>query len=330
MAGTAALGASVCLSASASAGSTALEIRRIRLVHAPAMCLAPQYLCEAFLRNEGFDEVEFVPATAGRAQYSPIWVPNMLAEGLADLSMGAAPGIVDVISRNGPVTVIGGIHAGCYELFAHGAVRRLADLKHRSIAVSEYTDGRLFVSSMLAYVGIDPNRDVHWARTKTDDEAMALFETGRADAFLGFPPQPQQLRARGVGHLVLSTVSDRPWSQYFCCLLAAHRPFLSRYPNAAKRALRAVLMAADLCASQPERAARYMIEQGHVQDYKYALGLVTDLPYRRWREAEPEDTLRFHALRLHEVGLIDATPRKIIADGTDWRFLHELKREMKA
>ena len=50
----------------------------------------------------------------------------------------------------------------------------------------------------------------------------------------------------------------------------------------------------------------------------------------RWREADPEDTLRFHALRLHELGMIKNTPQKIIAQGTDWRFLKELKRELKA
>jgi len=41
-------------------------------------------------------------------------------------------------------------------------------------------------------------------------------------------------------------------------------------------------------------------------------------------------TVRFWALRLHEVGMIKSDPNKIIADGTDWRFLNELKRELKA
>jgi NitT/TauT family transport system substrate-binding protein len=30
------------------------------------------------------------------------------------------------------------------------------------------------------------------------------------------------------------------------------------------------------------------------------------------------------------VGLIKSSPQKIIANGTDWRFLSELKRELKA
>jgi len=47
-------------------------------------------------------------------------------------------------------------------------------------------------------------------------------------------------------------------------------------------------------------------------------------------DADPEDTIRFYALRLHEVGMVKSSPQKIIADGTDWRFLNELKRELKA
>ena len=53
-------------------------------------------------------------------------------------------------------------------------------------------------------------------------------------------------------------------------------------------------------------------------------------PYDRWREYDPEDTLRFYALRLHEVGMIGSSPKAILAEGTDWRFLNELKRELKA
>jgi NitT/TauT family transport system substrate-binding protein len=34
-------------------------------------------------------------------------------------------------------------------------------------------------------------------------------------------------------------------------------------------------------------------------------------------------------LRLHEIGMVKRTPQKIIAQGTDWRFLNELKKELK-
>jgi len=54
------------------------------------------------------------------------------------------------------------------------------------------------------------------------------------------------------------------------------------------------------------------------------------VPYDRWREYDPEDSLRFYALRLHEVGMIKSSPSRILAEGTDWRSLSELKRELKA
>lgn len=44
--------------------------------------------------------------------------------------------------------------------------------------------------------------------------------------------------------------------------------------------------------------------------------------------------MRFCALRLHEIGMIigmvKSTPQKIIAPDSDWHFLNELKKELKA
>ena len=57
---------------------------------------------------------------------------------------------------------------------------------------------------------------------------------------------------------------------------------------------------------------------------------VSEIPYEKWREYNPEDSLRFYALRLHDAGLIKSSPNKIIAESTDWSFLSELKRELKA
>jgi NitT/TauT family transport system substrate-binding protein len=54
-----------------------------------------------------------------------------------------------------------------------------------------------------------------------------------------------------------------------------------------------------------------------------------DVGYNRWREYDAEDMIRFYALRLQEAGLIKSTPQKLIAQGTDWRFLNEIKKELK-
>jgi NitT/TauT family transport system substrate-binding protein len=54
-----------------------------------------------------------------------------------------------------------------------------------------------------------------------------------------------------------------------------------------------------------------------------------DVPCAKWRNYDPEDAIRFYALRLNEIGTIKSNPEKIIAQGTDWRFFNELKRELK-
>src|SRR5262249_32298682 len=144
-------------------------------------------------------------------------------------------------------------------------------------------------------------------------------------------PEPQEVRARHIGHTIVNTVVDRPWSQYFCCMPAARAEYVEKYPVATKRVLRALLKATDLCASEPERAraARLLVDQGFTERYDYALETLNEVPYNRWREYDPEDSIRFYALRLHELGMIKSSPQKIIATGTDWRFVEELKRELK-
>jgi NitT/TauT family transport system substrate-binding protein len=296
------------------------------LLHTPALCFGPQALAEDLLRAEGFSTVEYVEENTSASGLV------MLAAGRADVTMWDAPGFIPALDAGEAITVIGGIHAGCWELFARGEVKNLRDLRGKIIAVYALgAGGHILMSSMLAYVGMDPSKDVRFAvGGERADDAVHLFVDGRADAFIGFPPHPQELRAKRVGHLILDTKQDRPWSQYFCCMLGVHRPFAEKYPIATKRALRAFLKGADLCAQQPERVARYLVEKGWHPRYEVALEVVKEVPYRRWREASPEDTLRFHALRLHEVGMIKSAPQKLIAKGTDWRFLNELKIELKA
>ena len=130
--------------------------------------------------------------------------------------------------------------------------------------------------------------------------------------------------------MILNTTVDRPWSQYFCCMLSGNCGLRAQYPVATKRVLRAILKAADLCVSDPAASGsgRWSIKVSS-SSYDYALQTLTDTRYDKWREYDAEDTIRFYALRMQETGMIKSSPQKIIADGTDWRFLNELKRELK-
>jgi NitT/TauT family transport system substrate-binding protein len=138
-----------------------------------------------------------------------------------------------------------------------------------------------------------------------------------------------EVRAKNVGHVIVSSIRDKPWSQYYCCMLGTHTEFARKYPVATKRALRAILKAADLCVSEPKQVAQLLVDQGYAKRYDYALQALSEIRYDVWREYDPEDTLRFYALRLHEAGLIKRSPNDLIAEHTDWRFLDEIKRELK-
>jgi len=288
------------------------------------MCLAPSYLAEELLRSEGFSEIEYVNEvlTSG--------IKGLLT-GQADMSMVPVQQTIPDIDAGHPTLLLAGVHPGCYELFGKTQIRAIRDLKGRTVAVSEIgAADHIFVASMLAYVGMNPGKDINWATTGSIPESMRFFVEGKADAFLGFPPQPQQMRARKIGRVIVDTGLDRPWSQYFCCMIAADPQYVRQYPIATKRAVRAILKASDICAQEPARAAKYLLDKGYVAQYDLALEVLKSLPYDRWRQADPEDTVRFHALRLREVGIIKSSPQKIIAQGTDWRILSELKKELKA
>jgi NitT/TauT family transport system substrate-binding protein len=297
------------------------EVTTLRLARIPAICVAPGYIADALLRAEGFTDVQYVPISHGSA----------VARGEIDFHLETAAWIAFNLDAGEPITALAGVHGGCYELFAHDPIRTVTDLKGRRVGVPQTlgSSGHLLLASMAAYVGLDPQHDIDWVTSESGD-FLEEFVRGRVDAFLGFPPEPQELRDRKVGRLILSTTTDRPWSDYFCCTAYGRRDYVRAHPNATKRYLRAILKTADFCAAEPEQAAQRLVDAGFAGRYDYALQTLNEVPYDRWREYDIEDSLRFYGLRLHDAGMISTSPNDLIAEGTDWRFLNELKRELKA
>ncbi len=300
------------------------ETTTLRLVQTPGdLCMAPQFVAEQFLRDEGFTEVQYIKKDGGRG------FEVALASGEANINMCFAPDAVIRLDAGDPIVILAGGHIGCFELFGTDRVRAVRDLKGKTVAVPELRTGPItFIASIAAYVGLDPREDINWV-TYSPAESMQLLAEGKIDAFMGVPPELQEFRAKHIGHVMVNGTLDRPWSQYFCCMVVGNRDFVQKHPVATKRALRAILKAADVCTREPERVARFLVDKGYTNNYEYALQTMKELPYDKWREYDPEDTVRFYALRLHEVGMIKSSPQKLIAEGTDWRFLNELKKELK-
>ena len=72
-----------------------------------------------------------------------------------------------------------------------------------------------------------------------------------------------------------------------------------------------------------------MVDRGFLPNYDYALATLREAPHDKWREYDAEDTVRFYALRMRETDMVQSSPQEIIANGTDFRFLNELKQELK-
>ena len=298
------------------------EITRIRIHENWITCLAPQIVAQELLYSEGFKDVQYVKYLKDTQRFPP----EDLFAGETDIEVTFTPSDIRFIDAGAPLAILAATHTGCVELFASDRIRSTRDLKGKRVGID--TDTRNFISMFVAYVGLDPEKDINWVQIPPG-EWVPLFTQGRIDAFMSGPPTALEMRQKKIGHVLVNTTTDKPWSQYSCCLVASTKEFVRKYPVATKRALRAILKGVDLCASDPSRVARFMSERGF-GSYENTLQVLSEIPFGKWREIDVADSLRFWAVRLHEVGAIKSSPQQIIAQGTDLRFLNELKRELKA
>jgi NitT/TauT family transport system substrate-binding protein len=221
------------------------ETKKIRLAyHSRSLCHAPLYVAEELLRGEGFSDVQYVKTAA---------VENALASGEVDIVTHFCGPLAAQIDNGDPIVILSGLHPGCVELVSANRIRSLRDLKGKTIAVTDLGGGRhVFLAVMAAHVGLDPRKDINIVAHPAS-EAMRLLAEKKIDGFLAAPPDSQQLRAKKIGHILIDSMMDKPWSQYFCCMVAVNQPFVRKNPVAARNALRAILKAVDVCAREPDR-----------------------------------------------------------------------------
>ena len=201
--------------------------------HDPArmtrICLAPEYIAEDLLRAEGFTDIRYVHAAASR---------RVVASGEIDFDFSPRHGsslawMPASRSRRWPACMSAA--TSCSRTSHPDHQRPEGQERRRPVARLGLAPA---LSIMAAHVGLDPQKDINWVTT-ADSTSMELFAEGKVDAFLGLPPEPQELRARKIGRVILNTTTDKPWSQYFCCLSFGNRDFVRDHPIATKRSLRA-------------------------------------------------------------------------------------------
>jgi len=286
------------------------ETTSIRIVYdpdIPILCYGPQYVATEMLRAEGFTDISYAPFIG-----SGLNDARVVGVGNADISACWVGDLITVANAGGPVVGLSGMHIGCTEVFAHEGIKSFHDLKGKKIALfAEESAEKVWFSIMFSFIGLDPQQDIEWA-IHPYEQWGELLTAGKVDAVMLWPPDAQVFREQKIGHVILNTTTDRPWKDYFCCVIAGNREYVQKHPVATKRALRAMLKATDLCALEPELAARTVIANGFPTEYERALQIFREIPYAQWREYDPEDTLRFYALRMHKLGLIDRSPEEVV------------------
>src|SRR5262245_38781630 len=201
------------------------ETTRLRLIRTPATCVAPQFIAEELLQAEGFTDVQYIQ----RAGYPQA---RLMASGEFDIVVSFLPTQIVLIDMGAPVVVLAGSHVGCAELFAARHIRTLRDLKGKTVAVSSkdpLAADRAFAAMYVASVGLRPERDINFV-VHSWEESSRLFAEGKIDAFSPAPPEAPEMRAKKIGHVLVNNTVDRPWSQYFCCMVVGHRDFVRKNP----------------------------------------------------------------------------------------------------
>jgi NitT/TauT family transport system substrate-binding protein len=290
-----------------------------------AVCDAPFMICEPYLREEGFTDIQL---TAGAAV-------AQITEGRSDIATGLfVTDLAAAIEAGSPIVAIGSVHPGCSEMWASPSVATLKDLRGHTVVVRAKSANFLpytYMAIALKNAGVDPS-EVNFV-VKSDADLTRQFLDGRSDllflattAAVAFRTNPEN-----KGHLVLDQAMEAPWSEQQCCVVTTSRDWLQANPIAAKRALRAVYRASDSLPKDRLEAAKLVTDKGMFMgpaNVELVRGAVNMVDYE-WRKHDLAESLRFHGRLMNQVDLLKLTPEETIAKGTDLRFTKDLVAELK-
>jgi NitT/TauT family transport system substrate-binding protein len=303
------------------------ETTTIRFQDLRSPCWVPQLMAEPLLREEGFTDIQYLKHA------KPFQGPYDILAGKIDFAAQFMGAMFTGLEPGNQLVFVAGLHSGCYSLIGSDRIRSVLDLKGKKVWAGgggEFGIGPLtFFKVLGAYVGLDTDKDVQYVEVP-GPEAVGMFKRDEIDAFMSFPPGPQKLRTAGIGHTLVDTNIDRPWSQYYCCVIVGRRDFIRDNPIATRKVIRSILRANDIVSQDPMAAAQMLVDRKlrKPDDKEFMAQAFREIPYDKWRHYSPEDTIRYYALRLREFGATKYSPNEIIEQNTDWSHLASLKDEL--
>ena len=177
-------------------------------------------VAEELVRAEGFSDVRLSISRPAAAD-----VRDGRQRAAGHLAWLRAGGVVRQMDVGTPITVLAGVHPGL-----PGAVRPRAGQRHQGPEGQErrHSPRTRLCAAASSSSSWRPMSGSTRPGTSTGSRAprstpWRLFAAGKVDAFFGGPPDAQELRSRNIGRVIFRTATDRPWSQYFCCVLVGKR-----------------------------------------------------------------------------------------------------------
>lgn len=295
------------------------ETTTIRLGTLP--CDHPIMAAEPFLQQEGFTRVEILPGF-------------QLASGRVDIDVAFIGFTLALLLEGGEHPVVfAPLHPGCAEIWAQPGINSLQDLKGRTIVVTSKTlanTAYAYTAIALKHAGVNPGQ-VNWV-VQADANPTALFLEGKNDALFAAQAATAPLHANPAnrGHVIHSQLMDRPWSTLACCVLAAKQDWYRANPVAAKRAVRAILRAADVQTPNRTEAVKRVTDRGLFggpANFNNVLFAASMVP-ANWRDLDTERSIRFYGQLLADVGLLKVSVDDMVRT-FDPRILEDMRAELR-
>ncbi len=286
----------------AAAEEPGLETTSIKLAKTPAICTMPQMITRQLLEAEGFVDIRYVDV-------APVKGTEPLARGDVDLLVHYASNFVIDLAKGETSTVLAGVHVGCFVLFGNERVRRIADLKGKTVGVQGFgiswasvaePDGRRGRARpqeghpVARCSGGQAEGSVH----RRQDRRLSRLSAGAAGVARPAyrPRHPRYAQSTGHGRNIFAACS---------AAIGNSCGGIRSRPNA-----RCVRSSRRRISARPIRRwqRRDLVAGGFTDRYDYALQTLKDVSYDQWREYDAEDTIRFYALRMHDAGFDQIEP----------------------
>jgi len=217
----------------------------------PRPAAAESRITEGFVSHGALQWPEYIATEFGWFKDSGVTVDMLvvgsgaaqqLAAGALDLAYSGFPDFVRATNQGAPLKiVINGIASPPYAVYAKPAIKRIADLKGKTVSIGGTKDITLvYMEAFIGSAGLKA-ADLDFVFAKATQDRLAALLSGGADAAILYPPSSFRAGAAGYSYLgdIEPHLKDFPFTVWAANTdwAAKNREALNGYVRAYSRAV---------------------------------------------------------------------------------------------